>query len=127
MRTRALLLTLVVALSACVRAETEFLSPQRYSPIAVDSVTIFTGAAELEPDSIAYERLAMIFLKGDQSFTDQRDMIRKAREEAAKIGANGIVISTMAEGQYDAFWGVQGDRQGSVVAIRWWIVEREIR
>ena len=118
---------LAVFLAACIRANTEFLSPRRYPPIEMDSVTVFIGAEELQADSIEYERVAMIeyervtmiFVNGSQSLTDQQGMIKKAREDAAKIGANGIVVSVMVEGSYNAFWGTESPRQGTVIAVRW--------
>ena len=119
------IIALCLFLTACVTAKTEFLTPTRYAPISMDSVTIFMGAAELQADSIAYERVAMIFLKGSQTFTDQQAMIRKAREEAGKMGCNGIVVSTMVEGGYNRFWGTENPRQGTVIAIRWWVKKSE--
>ena len=48
---------------ACVTANVEYLSPNRYEPASPDSVTIFADVAELQTDSIAYQRIAMIYLK----------------------------------------------------------------
>ena len=120
---RLLLLIGVLVVAGCITAKTEFLSPRRFEPIPPDSVTVFAGVAELQADSIGYERLAMIFLKGSQSFTDQRGMMKKAREEAAMIGANGIIVSSMAEGAYNAFLGGENPRQGTIIAVRWWVIE----
>ena len=107
--------TLAVFLTACIRANTEFLSPERYQSIEMDSVTVFMGPEELQADSIEYERVAMIFLKGSQSFTDQQGMIKKAREEAAKIGANGIVISLLPR----TFGPPKSVIRRTVIAVRW--------
>lgn len=60
----------------------------------------------MNADTIRYERLAIINMSGDGGgFTYQTDMLNKAREEAAKMGANAIIVSGYAQGDYSAFWG----------------------
>jgi hypothetical protein len=83
--------------------------------------------SELQADSIAYDRIAMIYLKGDQTFTDQEDLFRKAREKAAEIGANGLMFQSMTEGKYSWFWGTESPRQGNCMALRWRIIPPEER
>jgi len=115
---------LAIALgTGCVTVKTEHLSPQRYAPITVQEVTVFLSPEELQADSIRYERLGMMFAKGSHSFTDQQQMVRKLREEAAKIGANGLVMQQIQEGKYNWFWGTEDPRTGSAMAVRWWVEE----
>ncbi len=122
---RLLILGLVLLFAAgCVKASVQYLSPETFAPIPVDSVTIFMTPDELEADSIAYMRVAIIHLKGDQSFTSQESIYRKAREEAAKLGCNGLVIPTVEEGKTTWNWlsGTStSQRQAQAFAIRWWV------
>ncbi len=110
---------LICLAAACVKASTEFLTTERFPPTVVDSVTVFIGVEELQADSIVYQRIALIFLEGDQDMTDQQDMIRKAREEAAAIGANGIIITDISEGGRNPDQDSDNPRRGRVMAVRW--------
>lgn len=123
MRLSPLLATPVV-LVGCVQAHEQFLSPTRYEPIPVEQVTVFLDISELQVDTLAYERLAIIHLSGDQAFTNREQMIKKAVEKSAEIGANGVVFMGVEEGRttYNFLTGVNtSERQGEVVAVRWWV------
>ncbi len=127
MRRLAVGLALLVA-AGCVTASVQHLSPDRYAPIPIEDVTVFLDIRELTVDTLAYERLAIIHLKGSQEFTDQEDIFKKAREEAAKLGANGVLFGAVEEGRttWNALTGTTtSDRQGQAFAIQWWVVEPE--
>lgn len=118
------LLAMPVVLIGCVRAHEQYLTPTRYEPVPVEQVTVFLDVSELQVDTLAYERLAIIHLSGDQAFTNREQMIKKAVEKAAEIGANGVVFMGVEEGRttYNFFTGLNtSDRQGEVVAVRWWV------
>ena len=120
MRTASVLALFALALTGCVSARVERLSPATFPPIAPEAVTVFMDPGELRADSIRYTRLALIFTSGDADFTSADEHMRKAREEAAKIGANGMVVQTAeAGGRYNWFWGTSSPRESSVMAIRW--------
>jgi hypothetical protein len=58
-------------------------------------------------------------MSGDSDgFTDQADMLNKAREEAAKIGANAIIMSGYTQGSSVTF----SANEASAIAIRYEIV-----
>jgi len=122
---RYTLLALGLALVGCVTANVQTLSPKTYAAIPVDSVTVFLDVSELQADSIAYERLALIHLKGDQTFTDQESLFKKAREKAAELGANGVVFAGMEEGRTTWNWltgASTSNRQAQAFAIRWCVI-----
>lgn len=124
MRRTIIALGLMLLFAGCVKASVQYLSPETFAPIPVDSVTIFMTPDELEADSIAYTRVAIIHLKGDQTFTSQESIYRKAREEAAKLGCNGLVIPSVEEGKTTWNWlsGTStSQRQAQAFAIRWWV------
>ena len=50
--------------------------------------------------------------------TDQTDLLHKAREEAAKLGANAVIISGYSQGDYAGYT----PNEGSAIAIRYEIV-----
>jgi hypothetical protein len=120
---RTVLAVALTAFSACVTATIHHLSPTVYPPVEVIDVTTFMSPDELLADSIAYERIAMIFTKGSSAFTDGGAHFKTAREEAARIGANGLVVQSAEQGgRYNWFWGSSTPRESSVMAIRWWVV-----
>jgi len=112
---------LVLVSTGCVTANIERLSPVSYPPTSPESVTVFLDPGELRSDSIRYERLALIFTSGSSELTSSGSHVRKAREEAAKLGANGLVVqSREAGGRHNWFLGTTSPRESSAMAIRWW-------
>jgi hypothetical protein len=112
---------LMVALGCggCVHASLTTLSPNTYPAISIDEVTVLADISELAVDTIRYERLALIHMTGSSDgLTNAEDLIRKAREEAAKIGANAIVLSGYEPGRVSTI------SEGSAIAVRYWIVPR---
>lgn len=115
---RLSLVTIAALVTGCVSANVTRLVQTVYPPIAPEEVTVLADIRELMSDTIRYERLAIINMSGDGGgFTDQTDMLKKAREEAAKLGANAIVISGYTQG---SDWS---DNEGSAIAIRYRIVK----
>lgn len=121
---KRLTVVMIAALAAgCVSAQVTRLVQTAYEPIPLEEVTVLADISELDSDTIRYERLAVINLSGDGGgFTDQTDLLEKAREEAAKLGANAILLSGYTSGDYNAFWGTQAPNEGSAMAIRYEIV-----
>ena len=105
----------LVALTAmgCVRSTTEMLTPVRYPPTVPDSVTVFISVADVGAQGLAFERVAMLFIRATAEFTQEISIVRRAREEAAKVGANGVIMGTTRE---PGTWGT--DRQERVLAVR---------
>jgi hypothetical protein len=69
-----------------------------------------------------FEKLAIIRTKGDASLASSEVMLQQARAEAAKLGANGILLESIpreAEGAQltAALLGVPTSRRGEIVAI----------
>jgi hypothetical protein len=110
-------ITMCVLVAGCVSAQVTRLVQTVYPPIATAEVTVLADISELMVDTIRYERLAVINMSGDSDgFTDQADMLNKAREEAAKIGANAIIMGGYAQGN------TFSSNEGSAIAIRYEIV-----
>ena len=107
--------SILVALAAmgCVRSTTEMLSPVRYPPTVPDSVTVFLSVADVDSQGLAFERVAMLFVRATAEFTQENAIMRRAREEAAKLGANGVIMGQPRE---PGTWGT--DRQERVMAVR---------
>lgn len=115
---RLSLVAIAALVTGCVSANVTRLVQTVYPPIAPGEVTVLADIRELMSDTIRYERLAIINMSGDGGgFTDQTDMLKKAREEAAKLGANAIIISGYTQG------GDYTDNEGSAIAIRYRIVK----
>jgi hypothetical protein len=121
---RLVVVGLALIVSGCVSAQITRLVPTIYPPISPDQVTVLVDISELMTDTIRYERLAVITMSGDGGgFTDQADMLSKAREEAAKIGANAIILGGYEQGDFDALTGASLANEGSAIAIRYTVVQ----
>jgi hypothetical protein len=104
---------LAVTATGCVRSTTEMLSPARYPPTVADSVTVFLSVADVDAQGLAFERVAMVFIRATAEFTQENAIMRRAREDAAKLGANGIILGNTRE---PGTWG--SDRQERIMAVR---------
>ena len=107
--------SILVAVTAmgCVRSTTEMLSPARYPPTVPDSVTVFISVADIDAQGLAFERVAMLFIRATAEFTSENAIMRRAREDAAKVGANGVIMGNTRE---PGTWGT--DRQERIMAVR---------
>ncbi len=104
---------LAVSAISCVRSTTEMLSPARYPPTVPDSVTVFISVADLDAQGLAFERVAMLYIRATAEFTSENAIMRRAREDAAKVGANGVIMGNARE---PGTWGT--DRQERIMAVR---------
>ena len=104
---------LAAALGGCVRSTTEMLGPVRYPATTPDSVTVYVSVADVEAQRLAYDRVAMLFIRADARYTNEAAIVQRAREDAAKVGANGVILGDTRE---PGFWSA--DRQARVLAIR---------
>jgi hypothetical protein len=104
---------LAVTAMGCVRSTTEILSPSRYPPTFPESVTVFISVADVDAQGLAFERVAMLFVRATAEFTQENAIMRRAREDAAKLGANGIIMGNTRE---PGNWG--SDRQERIMAVR---------
>lgn len=70
-------------------ADLERLSANTYPPIAPGEVTVFESPDELGADTIQYEEIAVVVTRSEES---RQAAVQTAVDEAARLGANGIVI-----------------------------------
>jgi hypothetical protein len=111
------LVVLGLVLTGCVHANVTRLGAGVYPPISPSEVTVLADISELASDTIRYERLAIITLSGSSDgFTNAEDLLAKAREEAALIGANAVIFEDYSPGRASAV------SEGRVMAIRYEVV-----
>lgn len=108
-----------VVLAACVSVNKSILTPG-LPPVPFEEVRVY-----FEGDSIPeYSRVAILNASGSSGFTNEAQMIDKLREEAAKLGANGVILMGLQEpgaGEklVNALVGgfADGTRRGQAIAI----------
>ncbi len=87
MTKRVLAVTLALGLTACVTVGKTVLMPD-LPPTSEESVQVF-----LPGDTVPeHDRVAILTADFNDSMSDDSDVLNKLRKEAAKLGANGIVI-----------------------------------
>jgi len=111
----------VVALStACVSVSKSVLTQDyRMNPVERDDVYVFFAYDEI----CEHDRVAILAAEGDEGLTSEGQMIDKLREEAGKLGANAIILSSVEEpggGErvVAAAVGGSAERRGQAIAIR---------
>ena len=88
-------------------------------PTTPDQVTVYLDESDIQGE---YEKMAIINPEGASGWTDESDIYRKAREEDAKIGANGVLFQSMEEagtGEQvaNALFGTGSDTDSKMIAI----------
>jgi hypothetical protein len=88
-------------------------------PIFSADVKIFTSIDKVLRE---YEEIGLITSQGDYQHTDLAEMYESMREEAAKVGANGIVLGEFEEPPthrkvLNHFFPVSLTRRGKATAI----------
>ena len=110
----------ILTLSGCVVASVTPLSSTKHEAINPEEVVIYLEEADIPGE---YEKVAIINTKGESSWTNEAQMYNKAKKEAAKLGANGILVTQTKEPSSGAkiagaFLGTGSQRTGEMIAIR---------
>lgn len=122
----AVVVMVTLALAACgVSTSTIMLDPTPRPFVTPEHVRVF-----LTPDDVPgeYVRIAVIHAKADPSWNDEAKIVTKLREEAAKLGANGLILGEFVEPTTgakvaNALLGTNADRKVEAVAI--WLEEAQ--
>ena len=106
--------------SGCVQTQATLLGSACYAAVPIEHVHIYRTSDQVECD---YEELALIHAQGDVTFTNEHQMIESARKRAAKLGANGLILTPieapgLAEAVIAATAIGSADRRGEMIAIR---------
>ena len=117
---RTWLLLGVLGFTACVSTQATRLGTAQIRPaVSPDKVAIYRNAAQVQGK---YEEVALLTSTGNYQTTDEEGMYKSMREKAGKMGANGIILESIADpgtgGKVaSAVLGVGGDRKGKALAI----------
>lgn len=106
-------------LFGCITTSVTPLSGRSYPPVNESEVVIY-----LQEDDIprSFEKIAVIYARGDYSLTDEAHMIKKVRRKAAKLGANGVLLHEIKEPSTGAkvakaILHTEANRKGEMIAI----------
>jgi len=113
------LMTSALFLGCSVRADLTLTTGQARSAIAPEEVKIYETAAKVPGK---YEEVGIISASGNYDRTNLADMYDAMRREAAKYGANGIILGEVKEPELGdkivhSMSGFGGKRAGQATAI----------
>lgn len=123
MSSRTPLAALLPLLAAgCVSASVIPLGERNLEPVPRDEVLVYETLDDLPADA-DYRKVALIRTEANDDWDDREDLVNKMREEAAKVGANAIVLRgfedpSTGERIVELFLGVEGKVTGECLAIR---------
>jgi hypothetical protein len=63
------------------------------APTCADAVTVFPGREKVPYD---YYEVALIAAEGNSVYVGNGDLLKSARNEAASVGANGLILDELA-------------------------------
>lgn len=109
----------VLFLTGCISTSVTPLTGRTYPPLHPDEVVIYVHERDIPAE---YEKIALIYARGDHAMTDEAQMFKTVRKKAAKLGANGVILQQVSEPSTgakvaDHFLGVGADRRGELLAI----------
>ena len=113
-------LFLAAVASGCVATQATLLAHRgSYAPVAPAAVQVYLSERDVHAP---FEKVAIIYAKGESRLTDETAMIEAAKAEAASVGANGIILSKIDEPSAGAkvaatVLGIGVMRKGEIVAI----------
>jgi osmotically-inducible protein OsmY len=115
------MLLFTVTASGCVATQATMLQPTaQYAMVSPAQVRVFLREDDIK---VPYEKVAIIHAQGESTMTNEQEMITAAKAEAARAGANGIVLSKIDEPSAGAkvagmVFGVGVMRRGEILGIR---------
>jgi len=115
----SIVLVLIATLFAgCVQASVTRLNDTTRPPLQPSQVTIYLDEDDIEGD---YEKMGLIDLSAMSGIKEEK-IYKKAREEAAEIGANGVMLQNMEEAGTgekvaSALLGTGSDTDAKMIAI----------
>lgn len=110
----------VVALGGCVTTNSTMLGQASVAaPLDPSAVAIYRTADQVKAN---YREVALLNSAGDSGMTNERGMYESMKKEAARIGANGVILDAISEPSAGtkvaaAIFGVSAQRKGRAVAI----------
>ena len=116
---KAHLLLIALLLSGCVTANVTQLSNNSYPAIAPEEVTIYLSEEDVPGE---FEKVAIIYTKGDHGWTNENQQYNLAKEKAAELGANGVLIVGIEDPNTgakvaQALLATPANRKGEMLAI----------
>lgn len=107
----------LLALAGCVTVSESVLI-RGLPPVHPDNIVIYFADDEV-PE---HKRVAVLVGRGHYAATTEGKMYDKLREEAGKLGANGVIVEEFREPSgtgkvVSAVLGVGGNRKGQAMAI----------
>lgn len=109
-----------VAVSGCVHVNSTRLDNAQYAPTNPASVQVYVSAEDVPKKC---KKIALLSARASSGYTDESDMIAKVREEAAKQGADAVLLKNIDEPSAGAkvagaVLGVPAERTGQMIALR---------
>jgi len=112
-------LLLTVVFWACITTQVTRLNQNEYPPGDPSDVIVYLTPEDIKSE---YEKIALIHMQGEGSWTNEQQMFEKAKQKAATLGANGIILAEVNEPSEGskiagAIFGTGTTRRGHVVAV----------
>ncbi len=113
-------LAALLFLVGCIQTQATLLDGTTYPPVHEDDVVIYLNEEDIAGD---WKPIAIIHAQGEAQWTLESQMLRKARERAGELGANGLLIEDINEPSAVAqvageVLGTGSTRRGRLIAIR---------
>lgn len=108
-------------LSGCVSTNSTMLGQAgTAAPLDPAAVAVYRMASQVKAP---YAEVALLNSTGDYAMTNEKKMYESMRKEAAKVGANAVILDAMSEPSAGtkvaaAIFGVSASRKGRAIAIR---------
>jgi hypothetical protein len=106
--------------TACVHTNAAMMDESlTMAPICSNGVKVYTDTAQVPKP---YTLVALLNSKGESGATTESGMVNSQRQKAARLGANGIIVSQIQEPKagtkiIGALFGTGAERKGGAMAV----------
>ena len=89
LKQKGLLIVISLLFTACVSTHALKLSSVSHPPLSSDSVQVYVSEDEVKEN---FEKVATIEVKGSSIWKTKEALLKRLKEKAGAIGANGIIL-----------------------------------
>ena len=106
----------LISLTACTSVNFVLLGvPTTYPRVDMEQVRIYLNETEVRAP---YEKVALLFAESVSELGNEVKVIRAMQQQAAELGADGIILLVLAEGYPNKLFDLGEEHRGRAIAIK---------
>ena len=106
----------LLSLTACTSVNFVLLgAPTLHPRVDIEHVRVYLNDTDVKAP---YENVALLFAESTSELGNEAKVIRAMKEQAAELGADGIILLAITEGYPNRLFDLGEEHRGRAIAIR---------